>query len=361
MKDLLNQLLETHIEHELNSFKNGAYKKTVKKEVSAIFRWVGHVKLKDIITPEQIIELIKQKVVESPVPGGITELIGEMSRKVLSSIHNEKNLFEDIFARKQFDIIMDKGSSLVNVRTYLIKKILNSPAYSKLISNIIYIAIKEYLITESKIVQTKIPGVSSLLYLGKNTVKMVESFPVISSIINVCKESINDALPTFETEIENRIIEYIESTLDNKIQHSENFLIELLNEKNMIVLADQIWDSISKNPLSEYFNTIDPNDMEDFILIGYDFWLHFRKTQYFENIYKELVIYFFEKYGDNELDIILEDVGVSEDMVINDIIHVVSPAIKTALNIGYLEERIRSRLESFYFSEKTVSLVDAST
>ena len=358
MSDLINKLHASHIEHELNAFKNGTYKKTVEDEVSAIFRWVNDIKLKDVITPEQIIELIKRKVVESPVPGGITELTGEMSRKVLTSKHNEDTLFEDIFERKQFDNIMDKGSTLENVRTYLIKKFLHSSAYSKLISNVLYIAIKEYLITETKIVQKKMPGMSSLLNIGKNTVNIAEKLPVVSSIMNVCKGSINDVLPSLESEIENRIIKYIESTIDNKIQHSENILMEIFNEKHMSALTDQLWDSISKNSLSEYFNTIDPYDMEDFILIGYDFWLHFRKTKYFEKIYKELVTYFFEKYGDNELDVIIDDVGVTEEMVINDVIQLISQAVETALNIGYLEERIRARLESFYLSEKTASLIN---
>ena len=200
MKDLITKLCEAHIQHELNSLKNGAYKETIQEEISALFRWINHIKLKDIITPDQIIDLIKQKVVENPVPGGITELTGEMSRKVLTSIHNEKTLFEDIFNREQFENIMDKGIGLVDARTYIIKTILNSPAYSKLISNIIYIAIKEYLITESKIAQ-KIPGITSLLNIGKHTINIVENLPMLSSVINVCKESINDSLPTFETEI----------------------------------------------------------------------------------------------------------------------------------------------------------------
>jgi len=356
MKDLITKLLEAHIEHELNAFKNGAYKKKVREEISTLFRWITHIKLKDISNPEQINEFIQRKVVDSPVPGGITELIGEMSRKVLTSIHNEKTLFEDIFLRKQFDIIMDKGISLTEVRTFLIKKILNSTVYSKLISTMIYTAIKEYLITESKMAQN-IPGLSSLIHIGKNTVNIAESLPMVSSVINVCKESINDAFPLFETEIENRIISYIETTLESRIQHSENFLLELLNEKHLNTLTDQIWDLISKNSLSDYYSTLNANDMEDFILIGYDFWLHFRKTPYFKNIYQELVSYFFEKYGDNEIDIIIEDMGVDEEMVINDIIQLISPGIETALDIGYLEERIRYRLESFYFSEKAASLL----
>ncbi|MBF0204409.1 MAG: hypothetical protein HQK67_08880 [Desulfamplus sp.] len=122
-------------------------------------------------------------------------------------------------------------------------------------------------------------------------------------------------------------------------------------------MGDKIWNSIAKKPLSEYFSTIDSNDMEDFIIIQYEFWLHFRKTLYFEEIYKELVYFFFEKYGDNELDVIFEDVGVSESMIINEVIELLSSGIQTALETGFIEERIRARLESFYFSEKTASLL----
>ena len=66
-------------------------------------------------------------------------------------------------------------------------------------------------------------------------------------------------------------------------------------------MGEEIWSSIAKTKLSEYFKNIDANDMEDFIIIGYDFWLHFRKTPYFKEIYTDLVYFFFEKYADREL------------------------------------------------------------
>ncbi|MDM8518223.1 hypothetical protein QUF76_18655, partial [Desulfobacterales bacterium HSG16] len=97
-------------------------------------------------------------------------------------------------------------------------------------------------------------------------------------------------------------------------------------------------------------------DMEDFILIEYDFWLNFRETRYFEEIYKELVYHFFDKYGDNELDVIIEDVGVSKEMVINEAIEFAAPGIEKSLDTGYLEKRIRAKLSSFYLSEKAASL-----
>jgi hypothetical protein len=124
-------------------------------------------------------------------------------------------------------------------------------------------------------------------------------------------------------------------------------------------MGEEIWSSIAKTKLSEYFNEIDADDMEDFIIIGYDFWLNFRQTPYFKAIYTDLVNFFFEKYADRELDVILEDVGVTQKMVVNELIEAVSPGIETALSIGYLEERIRSRLEDFYLSPKTEALISS--
>ena len=356
MNDLIPKLLEAHVEHELDSFKNGGYKKIIEDEVSAIFHWSKDVKLKYIITPEQIIGLIRRNVVESPVAGGITELVGEMSRKVLASTHNQDTLLEDIFARKQFDDIVDKGVTLENTRNYLIKRFLHSSAYSKLISNVLYSGIKEYLLSENLIPQ-KMPGMSSLVKIGQEAVEIAEKLPFVSSLIKVGKGSVNHVMPSLEADIESRVKTYIKTNIDNKIQHSEKLLIEFFNEKNIHAMGDKIWESIAKTPLSEYFSTIDASDMEDFILIEYDFWLNFRKTRYFEEIYKELVYHFFNKYGDNELDVIIEDVGVTEDMIINEIIEFAAPGIETSLAAGYLEKRIRARLESFYLSDKALSLV----
>ena len=47
-------------------------------------------------------------------------------------------------------------------------------------------------------------------------------------------------------------------------------------------MSDEIWEAIADNHLSVYFSALDANDLEDFIVVGYDFWLHFRNTKYFK-------------------------------------------------------------------------------
>ena len=336
MHDLIHQLLEAHVDHELNRFKADGYKQTIEEEVSAVFEWIKKIKLKDVMTPELILGIIRRNVVELPVAGGLTELAGEMSQKVLASRQNKKTSLEDIFARKQYDDIVDKVVSLKKTRDDSIRRLVNSSVYSQQISEVLFTGIKDYMLAEN-IFAKKVPGVSSLIRVGKFAV--------------------NKTMPSLEGAIEKKVKSFIESNLENTIRRSEKSIINYFDGTRIVDMSEEIWESVETTKLSEYFSAIDDNDMEDFIVIGYDFWLHFRSTKYFKGIYTELVKYFFKKYGKRELDVILEDIGVTREMVINELVEIIAPGIEKALSIGYLEERIRARLESFYLSQKTASLI----
>lgn len=337
MNDRLERLLDAHVQHELARFQGRRLRKAVEEEVDAAFEWTREVRLKDLVTPEQVLGVIRRNVVDLPMSGGVTELAGEMSRKVLASRHNQDATLEDIFARKLFDDMVDKAVGLENVRTRLIHRAIHTSAYAAVISDVVFTLIQEFLQRESNFAQ-KVPGVSSLMRLGK-----------------LGKEAVQKTLPNLEATFERRIREFIQANLERALQHSERFLVEFLDQDRIVELADVVWDSIARVPLAEHFGTIDADDMEDFVVIGIEFWLHFRKTRYFEQIHTELVHAFFEKYGEKEVDVLLEDVGVSRQMVIREVMELLSPGIEKALASGYLERRIRARLSAFYGSKRAAA------
>jgi hypothetical protein len=336
MDQAIQALLEAHVQHELGRFKSKKYRQTIKEETAAVFQWIQKLTLREIITPEQVIAIIERNVVEMPVAGGITELAGQMSQRVLSSSKNKKTALEDIFARKPYDDIVDKIGGMESARKTIIGRFVNSSVYSQQISEVLFVGIKEYLLSENILAQ-KIPGIASLIKLGKFAV--------------------NKTMHPLELAVEKTVKAYIEKNLGNTIRRSEKSLNNYFDEPHIIEMGDEVWTSISKTKLSEYFGILGDGDMEDFIIIGYDFWMYFRKTPYFKEIYTDLVHFFFEKYGDRELELIIEDVGVTEKMVVNELTQSLSHAIEKALSIGYLEERIRARLENFYSAPQTAELL----
>lgn len=339
MDKIIKKLQESHVRHELNRFKTKEFQQTIREETAALFRWIKNITLREIVTPEQIIDLMERNVVELPVAGGVTELAGEMSQRVLASPQNNITALEDIFPRKPYDDIVDKIGGLEKARQDLICHLVNSSIYAQQISEVLFTGIKEYLLAENIFAQ-KVPGLASLIKLGKFAV--------------------NKTLHPLEVAVEKTVKSYIEKNLGNTIRRSEKSLNAYFDEAHIIEMGDEIWTSVSKTKLSEYFRMVDAGDMEDFIIIGYDFWLHFRKTPYFKAIYTDLVYFFFEKYGDRELDLIAEDVGVTEKIVVNELVQTLSHGIKKTLANGYLEERIRARLEHFYLSPETAALASSS-
>lgn len=340
MDQAIQTLMEAHVQHELGRFKSKKYRQTIREETAAVFRWIKKLKLREVLTPEQVIGIIERNVVEMPVAAGVTELTGEMSRRVLNAPINQKTAFEDIFPRKSYDDIVDKIGGMETARKDVISRLVNSSVYSQQISEVLYTGIKEYLLEENIIAQ-KVPGVASIIKLGKFAV--------------------NKTLRPLEAAVEKTVKSYIEKNLTNTIRRSEKSLNDYFDEAHVIEMGDDIWASISRTRLSEYFRMLDGNDMEDFIIIGYDFWMHFRKTPYFREIYTDLVHFFFEKYGDRTIELIAEDVGVTEKMVVNELTQSLSHGIETALAIGYLEERIRARLENFYLAPQTAELMGSLT
>ena len=336
MKDILERLLEAHVRHELARFKGPRVRKAVEQEVNAAFQWTREVRLNDLVTPEMVLAVIRRNVVDLPLSGGAAELAAEMSRRVLASRHNRKTTLGDIFARKAFDDIVEKAVGLRNARSRLIHLSVHTSAYTGLISDVVYTLIKDYLLKGSLLAR-RMPGMHSLTRLGK--------------------EAVNRAIPDLELTMETRIKEFIQTNLTKTLSLSEGFLLEFLEENRIVEIADEIWNSVAGVPLSEHFSFIDADDMEDFIVIGIEFWQHFRKTRYFQDIYTEIVRAFFEKYGSKEVSVILEDVGITRQMVIEEITEILTPGIRKALETGYLEQRIRERLTDFYRSKKAASLV----
>jgi hypothetical protein len=234
---------------------------------------------------------------------------------------------------------VDKVIGLKNLRTEIIIRIVESRAFSNLISHILYKSIKGYLLSENV---------------------LLAKFPLVPSLLKFSREALQRLLPPIaglESAIDRRLEAYIESIGEKTIRNSREFLNEFIDDNLILETGEEIWEAVFQNSLAEYFSKIDTNDLEDFILIGYDFWLHFRQTDYFKEIYQELVIYFFKKYGDKELDLIIEDVGVSKEMIIREIIEVVTPGVEKALAMGHLEERVRARLADFYFADATAAVV----
>ncbi len=320
-------LLEAHVTHELNRFQGEPLKDAIKEEVSAFYEWGGEITLNDLTNPEDIFNVIRRNIIEKPIPEAVIAMITEDAIKVHEVLQASDALTEEILPKEHYDLFVEHIIGLEDLRHEITRQSVNTSIYAKLISHVLYDGIKSFVVSENAVTK-KVPGASSLLKFGKGVLSI--------------------AAPMLEDSIDTTLRDFIKVNIETSIKGSEKFLNSALNEELLNQLASEIWEAIEKEKINVSTQYIDADFITSLSPVVCGFWEHFRSTPFFTDTCKELIDYFFEKHADKKVTLLLEDVGVTEDVAIQEACETACPIFEKPVIRKYLEQRLRARLESFY-------------
>jgi hypothetical protein len=281
------------------------------------------------VNREQINSVIERYVIDLKISGAFTELTGEMSRLVVSSRLSEDTRVDQVLQPGAFSQFADKLAGLERLWRELLHLIVRSDAYATLLSS------------------TLQRGALDALFRDTD---------------ETARRTFVDAMlarlrPLVAQRVEPYLSVYLEKLIKRSVRHTEKRLLVALDVDAVRGLVDAVWDQIAPMRLSDAFAFLSTHDLEDFVVLGYEFWQRYRRTRYFREISRELVDHFFMKYeGDNLLDL-LDDLGVSAPMVISELQGFLSPLLEHARKTGFLEQRVRARLEAFYRSDAAAAVL----
>ncbi len=332
MSDLADALLAAHVEHELSRLRGEAFAGLIDERLSAVWRALEYVKFTDVVTPEQIVGVVERYAIELKVSGGITELVGEMSNVVFSSSVSERTRIGEICDPESYEEFADKIVSLEGVQRELVHHVTQSSAFGTLASRVL-----------SRMV-------TDLVFRGDTE----GGGPSLRSLVATLGRKV---LPGLERSVGTALSGYVERHRERLTRKGEEHLLEALDPEWIRQMADEIWDSISRKPLADAGLVFTARDLEDFVVLGYEFWLRLRKTPYFHAVVTEVVNHLFAKYGDESLLSVITDMGISKEMVNHEILTFAVPVLELAHRTGYLEKELRAVLEPFYRSPAFAAVV----
>lgn len=330
---IVKKLLERHVQHELSRFEAPDLMDWIREETGKVFDWLNSTKLNQIITAEQIKEVIHRNVVERQIPGAITEVAGDAASRLFSDDLHLNTPLNEIIGSGEYEDFVDKLLELHEQRNNGLDLIIDLPIYKELISDVIYQAMIRY-IYDSNVISKKIPGVSSLLKMGR--------------------AAVHKTAPKLEGAVEENVKSYIADNLGFLLHESKTFLLESLTDEQLKNSAQELWDAIENRTLGEFQEGMDSLDLSEFIVLGYEFWLRFRQSKYFKDRYELVVDYLFERYGDNTLDLLFDDFLITTDTITEEVERFAPKILNTLKQSGQLEALIRRRLEHFYHSDSAL-------
>jgi hypothetical protein len=321
MTPLADALLEAHVQHVLAAWRGDAAARAIAERVSSLLRWFGEVKLDQVATRAQVMGLIQRHVIELRVSGGITELAGELSRLVFSSQKSAATRLDQVLTDEEYGEFADKVIALEGVRRGVIAMIAQSEAFGLFRTRVIAHTLSALVFR-----RTAPRGVGGSL------------------------------LPALEQRLTRVLTRYFERQKSAPLA-TERELLELVDPELLRSLIDDIWATVAPKPLTESFAFIGEQDLEDFVVLGYEFWLRYRRSDYFREIMEEMVDHFFAKYGGLSLAELLEDMGVDDAMIARELETCLVPLLDEAARTGFLEQQVRARLGAFYGSPAAEALL----
>ena len=234
---------------------------------------------------------------------------------------------DEVVPREVYDSVIEILIGLKALRLRITHQIVSNSVYSMLISDVLYHGIKDFVLTENMLAKN-IPGASSLVKLGR--------------------KSLNVAAPKLETGIDKQLVKFINANIQTTIAQSETFLDNTLDAPTMRKLGGEVWDANAARTMAEVCGDIDAAAVDAAIDVARQFWLHYRQTELFHALVAEIVEGFFERYGERDVRALLEEMGVTQDVILEEAYAFAIPVIERGLETGYLERRIRKRLGAFY-------------
>jgi len=339
MDPALSRLLEAQLQHELASWQGEAVPHTVAELVRGLFRYCEVTKLDDVITRQQIAGVIQRYVIELRLSGAITELSGELSRLVFRSRSTEATRVDEILAPASYNEFAEKLLALEGVRRELIALVAHSATFASINARMLVRSALDLLTPRLPVAPSR---------LTQPLVEAVERFG-----------------QQLAPQLERRLVElfgtYIEARRVSMTQAIERHLLSELHPERVRALLDELWDSLASMRLSEAFALLGEQDIEDFVVLIVEFWQRYRKTDFFARISSEMVDHFFVKYGQGTLAGLIEDIGVTEQMVVAEVLGFLRPILEHAAQSGALEQALRARLEPFYRSPAALSALTGLT
>lgn len=327
---LIEQLIDAQLDFIEQEFLKAD---SVQLEFQQFYVWFRKQTLENLWSFEAIHQLLQKQILETQASDFLIDQIAEHIKFALIHPVNEQTKISDVISVHSIDQIAQYVASKSEHRKKLIKAVVNNPAFSAMISELIQHAIQDYL--DNSIIAKSVPGVSRFMKMGKSVL-----------------ESVTDS------NLDDAIGHYLKKNILKLSQLSESVLNQHFDNEKLYHFQATLWHKIKLKPLSVLRNYIEVQDLTQTVAMGHDVWNHIRQTEYLKQQIHDGVHAWYVRNQSRSFDLLLRDLNIDESLVQHELTQLLNPVIQNLIQSEYLRQRCRLYLEKFYYSEQTLKILE---
>lgn len=327
-------LLDAHARHVMKQLSGKALDALIDEEVALACDWLAARPVTALADAPLVRDFLLRNVFAITPDERLLDQIGTLATRALGSPLNAKTRVDAILDAREYQLIADRLIALEDVRTELVHAVMQNPAITHLVSDIIYNGIKNYLAENSNIAK-KLPGMASLMKVGKGMMERMGTDSVV----------------------ENALKSYVRHNTRATMEMSERLVLQALETSRLKAASHKLWQHLHTKHLAVATRPVGEKQVREVVEIGEALWNHFRQTRYAHGLLGELVDAWFEKWGKEPALAVLETIGLDRARLPAEVKKFLEPLLKELVGSGHLEARVRAHLEVFYSSKEVNKLL----
>ena len=330
---MIEQLIDAQLNFLDQSF---SHNDTVATEFTHFYQWFRKQTLQQIWSFDQINALLQKQILNTPASQFLIEQIAEHIKFALIHPANDSTTIAEIIPVLTIDKIAQYVASKQGHRQRLIHTMVNNPAFSAMISQLIQHAIQDYL--DNSVIAKSVPGVSRFMKMGKSVLENVT-----------------------DTNLDNAVSKYLQKNILKLSQMSETVLNQHFDDHKLYHFQANLWHKIKALPVSVLKNYVEVQDLPQTVAMGHEIWDFMRQSEYMKQQVHDGVYAWYVRNAERPFDLLLRDLNIDEALIQHELQNLLNPIVQQMIESGYLRERSRLYLEQFYYSSEALKILNIPT
>ncbi|MFC4127096.1 hypothetical protein [Nocardia rhizosphaerae] len=324
--DLALRVLDAHVAFTKDQLLHPVgFLELATEEVDALLAEAAELTLAGAVTREQIKGVAHKYAVQIPVEGAIPELVGEIAARLYHHRAQDETAVGAVVDDRRFEELVTAVADM-EVTHRLVRLVLASP------------------VTVDACVEAVQRAVVAAVDEGRHH----DGGGLAGTLRGALARLAEPALPAIENSVGRITRSGARFVLRGNRDDADEVLLDT---------ARETWRKHTGDAVGSFRDLVSANDVEDAVVLTFEFWRTFRETDYFHALLDEGIDHVFDKYGDTPLAELLTELGIGRADLIEEALRFGPSVLGKLDERGYLDTAIRRRLAPFYASDAFLAAV----
>jgi len=331
-------LLDAHVAWVMSRLDGDALRAELEKRLDDVLADAAHLRLGDVVSQASVEETAVGYAAHMKIGGAIPALVGDIAAAIYTHPIHADTALEELLPEPQFEELLDKLLEMQQLRDAMIHQSVTNPIFASLATQLVYSSLQDY-VSRSRRLAARVPGARTALKAGRMVAR--RAGPALGARLGVSIKS------------------YVDRTAISRMTASERYLRDAFESDALRQAVLDFWDDNKHRSVASVRDFAGQLDIEELFVIGYEYWQRLRRMPIYRALIESGVAVFFDTYREATLTELLDDIGVTRDMMVADGMRFLPQVIAALNSRDMLEPAIRRQFEDFYRSEAVRAILNS--